>query len=213
MKHTIYIGIFFFCLMAMNACKTKKEAELISEEKRYLGSIEEYQAQKNADYEDEAKSPLTAEDRANFKGLPFFPINKKYSVQADFKLSEGEKPFQMPTTGPRKPNYIKFAEATFSLEGEIHTLSIYRNLDLMRMPQYKDYLFLPFTDLTNGKSSYGGGRYLDLRIPKGDRITLDFNKAYNPYCAYNTGYSCPIPPKENKLDIAIEAGVKYDSEK
>jgi uncharacterized protein (DUF1684 family) len=87
-------------------------------------------------------------------------------------------------------------------------LNLYKNTTPYDDPELKDYLFLPFTDWTSGDGSYGGGRFLDAYIPEGDIILLDFNKAYNPYCAYNSGYSCPIPPKENDLDVRIEAGVK-----
>ena len=72
----------------------------------------------------------------------------------------------------------------------------------------KNYIFLPFTDMSNGKTSYEGGRYIDLEVPKGDELIIDFNQAYNPYCAYNPKFSCPIPPKRNHLDTFIEAGVK-----
>ena len=78
----------------------------------------------------------------------------------------------------------------------------------MQDEEYKDYLFLPFLDDTNGEGSYGGGRYIDLRIPDSDTMIIDFNTAYNPYCAYNDRYSCPIVPRQNYLDVAIEAGVK-----
>ena len=87
-------------------------------------------------------------------------------------------------------------------------MNIYQNLELISKPEYVDYLFVPFTDLTNGKGSYSGGRYIDTRIPPGKKIVLDFNKAYNPYCAYNGKYSCPIPPEENHLEVEIRAGVK-----
>jgi uncharacterized protein (DUF1684 family) len=73
---------------------------------------------------------------------------------------------------------------------------------------FEDYLFLPFLDDTNGETSYAGGRYLDLRIPKNDLIILDFNETYNPYCAYNERYSCPIVPRENYIPLKIEAGIK-----
>ena len=101
-----------------------------------------------------------------------------------------------------------YAKLTFTLAGQERTLSIYQNVRLSQMPQYRDYLFLPFNDLTNGDGSYGGGRYLDLRMPKGDTIVLDFNKCYNPYCAYNHKYSCPFPPDGQYVPVAIEAGVK-----
>ena len=81
---------------------------------------------------------------------------------------------------------------------------------MQQIPHYRDYLFIPFKDLTNGKESYGGGRYIDLRMRQldKDKVILDFNKSYNPYCAFSEEYSCPIPPKENHLTIAIEAGEK-----
>jgi uncharacterized protein (DUF1684 family) len=89
-------------------------------------------------------------------------------------------------------------------------LSVYRNTRLAKIPAYADYLFLPFTDETNGRETYGGGRYIDLREAdfKNGSITIDFNKAYNPYCAFAGGYSCPKPPDENQLAIAIPAGEK-----
>ena len=84
----------------------------------------------------------------------------------------------------------------------------------MKQLEYKDYLFLPFTDLTNGTVTYGGGRYIGLRIPKsGNKIIIDFNQAYNPFCAYSGNYSCPIVPEENNLDVQVKAGVKYDAKK
>src|SRR5690606_24948076 len=85
----------------------------------------------------------------------------------------------------------------------------YQNQDLIKQPTYQTYLFIPFTDATTGQDTYATGRYLDFSIPQGqDSVWLDFNKAYNPYCAYGDGYSCPIPPKENQLAVRIEAGVK-----
>ena len=119
-----------------------------------------------------------------------------------------EKPFLMPTTTERLPEYVKYGEAHFKINGKQLKLNLYKSTKPYSEPGYEDYLFLPFTDLTSGDGSYGGGRFLDARIPEGNTILLDFNKAYNPYCAYNSMYSCPIPPKENDLDIRIEAGVK-----
>jgi hypothetical protein len=87
---------------------------------------------------------------------------------------------------------------------------VYQNLGLLKNPEYEDYLFLPFNDYTNGNETYGGGRYLDVRIPKGNTMVLDFNKAYNPYCAYTYGYSCPVPPRGNSLETEINAGIKFE---
>ncbi|MDO3384294.1 DUF1684 domain-containing protein, partial [Gilvimarinus sp. SDUM040013] len=100
--------------------------------------------------------------------------------------------------------------ASFTLKGKKFKLNIYQNQSLITSPEYKNHLFLPFNDLTNNTTSYEGGRYIDLEIPpaKSKIIIIDFNKAYNPYCAYNHKYSCPIPPADNFLDIEINAGVK-----
>ncbi|RYD73146.1 MAG: DUF1684 domain-containing protein [Sphingobacteriales bacterium] len=95
-----------------------------------------------------------------------------------------------------------------SIDGKSFKLNIYQSQDLKKIEKYKNSLFLPFTDLTSGVESYGGGRYVDLEIPEGELIPIDFNTAYNPYCAYNHKYSCPIPPQENDLAIEIKAGVK-----
>ena len=153
-------------------------------------------------------SPLTEEDLEHFDALDFYPVDVQYAFKARFKLTPHEFPFMMQRTKD-EVKYLKYGECSFEFEGKKHTLSVYQNLDLIeRNPDYKDHLFLPFTDQTNGKVTYGGGRYIDLTIPGGDWIVIDFNQAYNPYCAYNKKYSCPIPPKENDLNIAVKAGVK-----
>ncbi|MND77928.1 hypothetical protein D3C80_696300 [compost metagenome] len=174
----------------------------------YIEEIKHYQKELNEEFASPEKSPLTEEDRAKFKELPFFPINEAYKVEAKFIRTHNSVPFEMPTTTARKPVYEKYGEAHFKLNGKDLVLSIYQSHSLREKAEYKDHLFLPFMDLTNGKESYGGGRFLDLTIPEGDTIVIDFNKAYNPYCAYNHKYSCPIPPKENDMNTEIKAGVK-----
>jgi uncharacterized protein (DUF1684 family) len=117
----------------------------------------------------------------------------------------------MTTTTYRKPLYIKYGTITYTLDRIEQSLSIYQNKDLVKNPLYIDYLFLPFTDKTSGNDSYGGGRYLDILTTdeKSDgTIVLDFNKSYNPYCAYSDKFSCPLTPKENTLSIKILAGVR-----
>ncbi len=160
--------------------------------------------QKNLDkyYQDTLTSPLPAADVADFKGHPFFVPNKKFKIKASFERTPDAKPFQMPTSTDRLPIYTQYGIATFTIDGKEYTLNVYQN------QKYKETLFLPFYDLTNDEFTYGGGRYLDLKYPKGGKIKLDFNQAYHPYCAYSDQYSCPIPPFENRLDLAIMAGVK-----
>jgi uncharacterized protein (DUF1684 family) len=170
--------------------------------------VEKFQKELNAEYADAKTSPLMANDLAHFKALDFYPINEKAFVVAQFIRTENEKPFEMPTTGTRRPMYVKYGEARFQLEGKELKLNIYRNIDLSKNSAYKDHLFLPFSDLTSGNESYIGGKYIDLKVPALDTIVIDFNLSYNPYCAYSYKYSCPKVPLENDLAVEIKAGVK-----
>ncbi|WP_373059842.1 DUF1684 domain-containing protein [Zunongwangia sp. H14] len=173
-----------------------------------LQSAREYQEHLNEEFRNPEESPLSEEDIKRFEGLDFFEIDTAYAVEADFVKTPGEAPFVMPTTTSREPVYVKYGELYFFLNGKERKLNVYQNQSFLSDPELYDYLFIPFTDETNGETTYSGGRYMDLRIPEGDSIILDFNKAYNPYCAYSGNYSCPIPPEENHLDTEIVAGVK-----
>jgi uncharacterized protein (DUF1684 family) len=168
----------------------------------------EFQDNLNLEYADKEKSPLMEKDLKTFKSLDFFPINDKYIIEAKFIRTKKEKVFKMKTSTSRLPEYKKYGELHFTIDGVDCKLNVYQNIDLIKKPGFDDYLFLPFSDLTNGKETYIGGRYVDLRIQKGTTWKIDFNKAYNPYCAYNYEYSCPIVPLENDLNVAILAGVK-----
>jgi uncharacterized protein (DUF1684 family) len=169
---------------------------------------QEFQDNLNLEYADKEKSPLTDEDFKTFKSLDFYPINQKFIVEAKFIRTKKEKVFKMKTSTSRLPEYKKYGELHFTIDGVDCKLNVYQNIDLNKKPGFDDYLFLPFSDLTSGKETYIGGRYVDLRIQKGTTWEIDFNKAYNPYCAYNHEYSCPIVPLENDLNVAILAGVK-----
>lgn len=173
----------------------------------YTDEINKYQDELNEMFADSLKSPLPEEDLEHFTGLEFFPADPEYKVEAILKLTPDTKPFKMPMSKERVVWYKKFGEASFELKGKKLKLAIYQNQALSENEEYKDYLFLPFKDLTNGEETYGGGRYIDMRIPEEDTIIIDFNKSYNPYCAYNYKYSCPIPPDENHLKVEIRAGV------
>jgi uncharacterized protein (DUF1684 family) len=168
----------------------------------------EYQEELNVSFADSLHSPLTNEDRLHFDHLDFFPIDEKYIVKAKFIKLKKQKPFEMPTTTTRKPKYIKYGKLHFTIDSKELVLTVYRNIDLSKRKGFKDYLFLPFLDETNGIETYGGGRFLDMKVPKSNEVIIDFNKAYNPYCAYNHKYSCPIVPLENQLAVEINAGVK-----
>ena len=179
-----------------------------AQDKRPIAGDTEFQRKLNIEFKDASKSPLKDKDRKHFKGLDFFVFDSAYVVTATFKKLEGEQPFQMKTTTDRLPVYVKYGFISFELKGQPYQLTVYQNQELMKKEGFEDYLFLPFLDDTNGDTTYGGGRYIDLRFPKGDTMLIDFNTAYNPYCAYNEKYSCPIVPRDNYMSTNIEAGVK-----
>ena len=181
--------------------------------KSYKEEIQFHQYELNTFYADKKESPLTKEDLKNFKSLDFFKIKEEFKIEADFELTPDTPIFEMKTSTERLPLFRKYGIASFKLNNKEYKLNLYQSQDFITSAEDENYLFLPFNDLTNNVTSYAGGRYIDLEIPptNSKTIIIDFNKAYNPYCAYNHKYSCPIPPADNFLDIEINAGVKkYD---
>lgn len=170
-----------------------------------------HQAELSAKYLDAKRTILPPEKLARLQklgGLPFYTIDPAYRVTAVLERFENPEEITMQTSSTRLAKYEVFAQAKFELNGEALSIPLYRSLRTDIAPKYQNLLFLPFKDHTSGKTTYGGGRYLDLEIPKGNKLVIDFNKAYHPYCAYTTGYSCPVVPADNYLDLAVEAGIK-----
>ncbi len=193
------LTLVMFATLFFTSCQQKK---------RPLLGDTQFQKELNAFYKDASTSPLKKKDRKNFEGLDFFKFDSAYIVTANFKRTPNEVPFEMKTTTYRRPMYVKYGEVAFKLKGETFTLDVFENLDYKEQEDYEPFLFLPFLDETNGLESYGGGRYIDTEMPNGKTLTIDFNEAYNPYCAYNDKYSCPIVPRQNYLKTRVEAGVK-----
>lgn len=143
--------------------------------------------------------------------LSFYPVAKDYRLEARFERKENAPWFLMETSGTQKKMYRVYGTLSFTIHDTVLHLDVYQSQNLMQTDQYKNYLFLPFTDATSGVETYAVGRYLDLTMEeiKDGKVVIDFNKAYNPYCAYVSGvYNCPIPPRENRLAVAIRAGEK-----
>jgi uncharacterized protein (DUF1684 family) len=177
---------------------------------QYSSMIIGERLEKDLEFIDEKQSPLTDAGRSTFEGLAYFAPDKKFLIEARLERISSPDTIKMKTTTERLPLYLVYGKAYFTIDGQEQVLTIYQNVGLMTKEGYEDYLFVPFTDETNGETTYGGGRYIDTRIGEGDKIILDFNKAYNPYCAYNKKYSCPIPPRENHVTVEIKAGeLKY----
>ena len=156
----------------------------------------------------DSKSPLKPEDIKTFKGLSFFPVDSSFVVVSKLKRTNTSDFFEMKTSTTRLSKERVFGILSFTIKGLNYSLKVYQSESSVL--ESSDYLFLPYLDATNGITTYGGGRYLDLKIPEGDSIWLDFNKSYNPYCIYNERYSCPIVPIENLLPIKVDAGVMYN---
>ena len=179
-----------------------------AQEKQMHNEETKFQKELNAEYKDATTSPLKKKDLKKFKSLDFFKFDSTYVVKAKLKRTPDSEWFNMKTTTDRVSKERVFAIITFQLNEKTYQLNVYQGKDLMSTEDYRDYLFLPFLDDTNGTTTYGGGRYIDLSIPESDTLVIDFNTAYNPYCAYNDKYSCPIVPRENYLATEVKAGVK-----
>lgn len=179
----------------------------------YVEELNKHRTTVDVEFSDTATSILPNEKALKFKHLNYFEPNPQFNVTANFKKEIGAE-FYMTTSAGKKKLFRQYGILTFTIDNKELTLPIYQNIRLMQNEKYKDYIFIPFTDLTNGNETYGGGRYIEAIKPEGKTYALDFNYAFNPYCHYTTGYNCPIPPKENFLDIRIEAGEKtFESDK
>lgn len=172
-------------------------------DKAYLDSLQAFR--KN--YINTHEVIKTPQDRAL---LQFYPIAPSYLVACRFEKIDNASWFPMSTSGKSMQMHRKYGKLSFTIHDTTLHLFVYQSQSLLQTSDYKDYLFIPFTDATSGETTYGGGRYLECFIKDihDGSLTLDFNKAYNPYCAYTTGYDCPIPPKENALPVSIRAGEK-----
>ncbi len=213
MKNVLLI-LLVFSFMALTQCKEKKKYHDVTVQKipanqtDGVAAILKYQQKVNADFKNPEKSPLPDRLRKDFESLDFFAPDTTYVVTAKLVRTPNAIPFMMPTTTNRESEEVVYAVAHFTLNGASRQLEIYLNSELQKEEGFEEYLFLPFTDLTNAEETYGGGRYIDLKMTEEDEITLDFNRAYSPYCAYNKKYSCPLVPEVNFLNTRVLAGVK-----
>ncbi len=166
----------------------------------YTAEIQALRNEKDAWFSTNPKSPFLLKNEP-FHRISYYPPDRKYYIKASFTRNNRQDSVQLITNLGEAERYLVYGEAQFKLEGTTCTLQ------LLYLPESTD-LFLPFMDATSGKTTYGSGRYLEVATPTEDEVILDFNLAYNPYCAYVDGYSCPFPPKANILKVAIEAGEK-----
>lgn len=179
-------------------------------ENEYVENLLSERKQKDIDLIDTTKSRFNEEERAHFaeKGLQYFNPDIAYNVDAIITVDTSYPPFKMPTTTDRQPNYRIYGFLDFTLKDTICRLVAYQNIDYKDHPEHGGSLFIPFKDNTNEFTTYGGGRYIDVKIPGAPDFKLDFNSAYNPYCAYADRWSCPLVPLNNTLELSVFAGEK-----
>lgn len=172
--------------------------------KDYVNALRTYQRNYTVTHE-----VVKGNDKKYFR---FYPVDEKFKVKCRFERSADTSVIVMKTSGKAIPqkDFVRYGKIYFSIHDSSLFLTVYRSKELEKNPQYSRYLFIPFTDVTTGDETYGSGRYIDIFTwdIKNDTVEIDFNKAYNPYCAYSNGYNCPIPPRENLLPVAIKAGEK-----
>jgi uncharacterized protein (DUF1684 family) len=165
-----------------------------------MSGVSDFQKEKDELFGTTEDSPLTAEQKKEFSGLKYFPEDGKYRAKAKLKKKEGGEMIDVKTSAGDTEAYKRYGKLLFTIEGKELTLNVYQSTD-------SNHLFLPFRDKTNESTTYHDGRYVEVEDVGGE-VDLDFNYAYNPYCAYNDNFRCPITPDENMLDIEVKAGEK-----
>ena len=197
-------------ILAIAACNSPNKWETkteftsfdLKEQSPYSQKVLRYRDSMDAVFYSGSNKILPKEAIATDGKLNYFLPDESYRVQAQFIPIKNGEVFKMKTNTDRLPEYRKYGKLSFTIQNQNLVLTLYQNLE------QPEYLFCPFKDKTNGKQSYGAGRFLDFEKKDLVNMVLDFNYAYNPYCAYNSNFSCPLPPLENHLEIAVMAGEK-----
>jgi len=195
------IGTALLTLVFSAACAPKP-----AEQKLKVDPLVEERRERDLAFKSGSESPLRDEDRSRFAGLDYFPINPELRFRAVLHRHPTPQTVRIGTNTAEQRYALRYGYFEFPVEGQTCQLQVYRMLD--DPPTGKAMLFIPFRDGTSGRESYGGGRYLDLHENTSGIYELDFNRSYNPSCAYGRDFSCPVPPKENTLAASIRAGEK-----
>jgi hypothetical protein len=199
-KTVIYISLGIILVVVFYTFSGQSQVD-------YKNQITEWRKEQEDFLKNDPESPFVKYDR-EFNGLSYYDPDEKFRIRASLNKNTDQKIITVRTSDNQERQYKVYGTLQFTLDSRKYTLSA---LKPVSMPSYPG-LFVPFSDETSAITTYGGGRYLDVEFEEGDKfVTLDFNKAYNPYCNYVEKYSCPIPPPENHLGIEITAGEKtYD---
>ena len=182
----------------------------LSAQDSYQESIMAFQDSLNNIQLDTSTSQILAEERASFEGLNFFPINEEYIIEAALVRDHDTHVFKLTYSNePDVPHYLSYGTLNFNFKGQFYSLHVYQNVEWVEDENKKNLLFLPFKDWTNGPESYGGGRFMHLRVlDEQESVLIDFNKSFNPPCAYNYYMACPLIPESNHIETEVFAGIK-----
>jgi len=180
--------------------------DLVFNDGQYAARLRKARKEKNDGFRLVQGSPLNEKQRNTFDSLNYYEPDKAYRFEAQLEHFPRPDTVELPLTDGKADKYLRWGQATFNLNQQDYKLTLYLKANGQDSP-----LFIPFTDRTNGHATYGGGRYLDVALPTATdkELVLDFNTAYNPYCAYNDTYACPVPPLDNRLPVEIKAGEKF----
>ncbi|MHA2366386.1 MAG: DUF1684 domain-containing protein [Candidatus Hodarchaeales archaeon] len=171
------------------------------DKKEYNNTVINYQKRFNDFLRNSDNSPLSEDQKLNFKEVTFFPLDKKYSIDLEITINPKPDEITISLSKGEEKIYIRYGFLDFIIDGVSSRLTVFKPID-------QDYFFIPFKDKTSGVETYGAGRYIELEKLSEGKFNLDFNFAYNPYCAYNDRFSCALTPVENHLKIFINAGIK-----
>ena len=200
MKRNTIFGILAIAIVAITILNFLTVGESSED---YIERLETDRKDKDG-FMTSSSSPMTEDDKKVFTGLNYFPIDENYRVTAKLILSESKRPIFVPSTTGEQLKYVPFAYAEFELNGTEQRLLLYQDWE----ESNPNKLSLMYTDETSAFTTYGGGRYVDVMYRNTNSVIIDFNTAYNPYCHFNDEFSCPIPPRENMMEIPINAGEK-----
>jgi uncharacterized protein (DUF1684 family) len=164
-----------------------------------MPDLKKFRVEKDEFFGSHSQSPLSREQQMNFQGLNYFPEDPALRKEVVLKVFPLQESVSIQTTGGEPQTYLRYGRFKFDIEGQVAELTLYAS---------QDGFFLPFIDSLAGKETYPAGRYIEVEQLPDEKFLVDFNLAYNPYCAYNENWSCPLTPPENRLKVPIRAGEK-----
>jgi uncharacterized protein len=215
----IITGMIFFVVPFLTGCAEDPQEKAIRDllakpvfateeaQQVYIDSLNGVRHFKDEWLLGNSNSPIKEEDRATFTGLAYYPVDLEYVFRTRLYKYDDPQLLTIGTTTGSEREAIRYGYIDFTVDGREARLYAYK-FTAHQGTDLEEYLFIPFKDATSGTETYGGGRYIDVTETIPGVVLIDFNDAYNPYCVYNEIYSCPIPPDENHLDVAIRAGEK-----